>query len=125
MAKKEPKADDKIVGANVRRFRLARAMSQEKLGDALGLTFQQVQKYEKGTNRIGASRLVQIAGVFKCRAADLLDGTGNGKAATIIDDPVRTLGSTTVGIDMAAAFVKLSTKVQRAIVGVCEAASAG
>ena len=39
-------------------------MSQEKLGDALGLTFQQVQKYEKGTNRIGASRLSQIAQVL-------------------------------------------------------------
>ena len=44
-------------------------MSQERLGDALGLTFQQVQKYEKGTNRIGASRLQQIAGVLNVSPA--------------------------------------------------------
>ena len=57
MAKKAPNPIDKHVGSRVRMRRMMLSMSQEKLGDALGLTFQQVQKYEKGTNRIGASRL--------------------------------------------------------------------
>jgi transcriptional regulator with XRE-family HTH domain len=57
MARKACDAIDKYVGSRVRMRRLMLGMSQEKLGDRLGLTFQQVQKYEKGTNRIGASRL--------------------------------------------------------------------
>lgn len=61
MQQKSPSPIDKHVGSRVRVRRLSVGMSQEKLGDALGLTFQQVQKYEKGANRIGASRLLQIA----------------------------------------------------------------
>lgn len=49
-------------------------MSQESLGDAIGLTFQQVQKYEKGTNRVGASRLQQIADTLGCQPAWFFDG---------------------------------------------------
>lgn len=56
---------DKHVGARVRMRRMMLGMSQETLGDALGVTFQQVQKYEKGTNRIGASRLQDIANFLK------------------------------------------------------------
>ena len=52
---------DREIGARVRMWRTQRGLSQERLGNALGLTFQQVQKYEKGTNRIGGSRLTQIA----------------------------------------------------------------
>jgi len=59
--KKIPNPIDRHVGSRVRMRRVMLGMSQEKLGDALGLTFQQVQKYEKGTNRIGASRLQQIS----------------------------------------------------------------
>lgn len=61
MAKKSPNPIDVHVGGRVRLRRMLIGMSQEKLGELLGLTFQQVQKYEKGTNRIGASRLHQIA----------------------------------------------------------------
>ena len=63
--KKLPNPIDKHVGSRVRMQRVLIGMSQERLGGALGLTFQQVQKYEKGTNRIGASRLQQIAGILK------------------------------------------------------------
>ncbi|HMK89373.1 MAG TPA: helix-turn-helix transcriptional regulator [Methylocystis sp.] len=59
--KKTPDPIDRHVGSRVRMQRVLMKMSQEKLGEALGLTFQQVQKYEKGTNRIGASRLQQIS----------------------------------------------------------------
>ena len=65
MAKKQPDALDIKVGSKVRALRLERQMSQEKLGDALGLTFQQVQKYEKGTNRISAGRLQRIAAILE------------------------------------------------------------
>jgi transcriptional regulator with XRE-family HTH domain len=61
VAKKLPNPIDVHVGSRVRLRRMLIGMSQEKLGELLGLTFQQVQKYEKGTNRIGASRLFQIA----------------------------------------------------------------
>ncbi|MGO4707135.1 helix-turn-helix domain-containing protein [Microvirga sp. 2MCAF38] len=61
MEKKAPSLIDKHVGSRVRLRRTMIAMSQETLAEALGLTFQQVQKYEKGVNRIGASRLLGIA----------------------------------------------------------------
>ncbi|MFE1601377.1 helix-turn-helix domain-containing protein [Methylobacterium sp. ID0610] len=59
--KKAPDPIDRHVGHRVRVRRLLVGVSQEKLGDALGVTFQQIQKYEKGANRISASRLQQIA----------------------------------------------------------------
>lgn len=62
--KKTPNPDDVAIGKRVRAFRQQASMSQEKLGLALGLTFQQVQKYEKGMNRIGGSRMLQIAKVL-------------------------------------------------------------
>jgi len=61
MTKKNPNPIDVHVGNRVRMRRMLVGMSQEKLGDALGLTFQQVQKYEKGANRVSASRLYQMA----------------------------------------------------------------
>jgi transcriptional regulator with XRE-family HTH domain len=60
MAKK-PDPIDIHVGKNIRIFRLAKGLSQSELGDAIGVTFQQVQKYEKGTNRVGSSRIVKLA----------------------------------------------------------------
>ncbi|MCY0147030.1 helix-turn-helix domain-containing protein [Hoeflea sp. G2-23] len=74
MAKKIPLKEDQKVGENIRSRRLACGMSQEKLGDALGVTFQQIQKYEKGTNRVGSSRLVAIAKVLGSSVQDLFDG---------------------------------------------------
>ena len=61
MAKQVPNPIDKHVGSRVRMRRMMLGMSQTNLGDGLRLTFQQVQKYEKGTNRISASRLQQSA----------------------------------------------------------------
>lgn len=62
---KEPNPIDRHVGNRVRMQRILLNMSQEKLGEALGITFQQVQKYEKGINRISASRLQQISQILK------------------------------------------------------------
>ncbi len=74
MTKKAPNPIDKHVGSRVRMRRMMLSMSQEKLGDALGLTFQQVQKYEKGTNRIGASRLQQISHILQVPVAFFFEG---------------------------------------------------
>ncbi|HTJ02854.1 MAG TPA: helix-turn-helix transcriptional regulator [Methylovirgula sp.] len=78
--KKVPNPIDRHVGSRVRMRRILLGMSQEKLGEALGLTFQQVQKYEKGTNRIGASRLQQISKTLNVPPAFFFDG------APTIDD---------------------------------------
>jgi transcriptional regulator with XRE-family HTH domain len=72
--KKSPNPVDKHVGNRVRMRRLMLHMSQEKLGGALGLTFQQVQKYEKGTNRIGASRLQHISDILQVPVAFFFEG---------------------------------------------------
>ena len=74
MAEKAPNPVDKHVGSRVRMRRMVLGMSQEKLGRALGLTFQQVQKYEKGANRIGASRLQHIARILQVPVAFFFDG---------------------------------------------------
>ena len=70
MGMKTPNPIDKHVGSRVRMRRMMLGMSQEKLADGLDLTFQQVQKYEKGTNRIGAGRLQQFPISFRslCRS---------------------------------------------------------
>ncbi|MGI9413019.1 MAG: helix-turn-helix domain-containing protein [Hyphomicrobiales bacterium] len=64
MVKKNPNPIDVHVGSRVRMRRMLIGLSQEKLGERLGLTFQQVQKYEKGSNRISASRLYQMAQIL-------------------------------------------------------------
>ena len=74
MVKKVPNPIDRHVGSRVRMRRMMLSMSQEKLGDALGLTFQQVQKYEKGANRIGASRLQQISGILQVPVSFFFEG---------------------------------------------------
>lgn len=82
MEKKAPTPVDRHIGSRVRRRRIALGMSQETLGEALGLTFQQVQKYEKGTNRIGASRLLTIATILKVGIEFFFDGLAETRATS-------------------------------------------
>ena len=65
MSNKSATKIDKLVGRNIRVHRLAKDMTQEALGEKLGVTFQQVQKYEKGTNRVGSGRLYEIAEILE------------------------------------------------------------
>jgi transcriptional regulator with XRE-family HTH domain len=84
MIKNAPHAVDVTVGHNVRTLRVQRNVSQEKLGEALGVTFQQVQKYEKGSNRISSSKLSLIAKFFQVDVATLFSGTAeNGAGETL------------------------------------------
>ena len=77
--KKSTGSIDKEIGSRVRMRRISIGMSQEKLGDMLGLTFQQVQKYEKGTNRISVGRLVDIAKILGVDIHFFFNGIKSGK----------------------------------------------
>jgi transcriptional regulator with XRE-family HTH domain len=85
MARREADRIDKLVGRNIRVLRLKKGMPQTELGAALGLTFQQIQKYEKGVNRIGSGRLYKIAVIFNVPVASLFEGsdTSSGKEESI------------------------------------------
>ena len=68
------KAADVVVGMNVRRLREERSLTQSNLGDALGISYQQAQKYESGANRISAGRLFELAAFFQVPVRDLFEG---------------------------------------------------
>ncbi|MGA1805321.1 helix-turn-helix domain-containing protein [Rhizobium sp. HT1-10] len=91
---KSPHAVDLQVGANIRSLRLRSGISQELLSERLGITFQQVQKYEKGANRISASRMVMVCRALGCRIDDLFDGTedvslGSGADVALLPSSAR------------------------------------
>jgi transcriptional regulator with XRE-family HTH domain len=118
---------DKHVGARVRMRRMMLGMSQEKLGDALGLTFQQVQKYEKGTNRIGSSRLQQIANILQVPVSFFFEGGPNisEQPGGAVNAPspgyVTDFLSTADGLALTKAFVNIKdAKIRRRIVDLVE-----
>src|SRR5687767_902392 len=80
LVKSKADPNDLAIGQNLRRLRLARHMSQEKLANNLDLTFQQVQKYEMGKNRLSGSRMVYVCNVLKCDVGDLFVGTDIDRA---------------------------------------------
>jgi transcriptional regulator with XRE-family HTH domain len=86
LQKKSPNQIDKHIGSRVRARRIMLGMSQEKLADAIGLTFQQIQKYEKGVNRIGASRLLHIAGILDVSIEFFFEGLPGLRAGGFSDD---------------------------------------
>jgi transcriptional regulator with XRE-family HTH domain len=105
-------------------------MSQEKLGDALGITFQQIQKYEKGTNRIGASRLQHIASVLAVPVAFFFEdapGTPAEAAALAESKPAHYIVdflSSSEGVQLNKAFVRIKdTKLRRRIIDLVRAAA--
>jgi len=127
MAKKAPNPIDKHVGSRVRMRRMMLGMSQEKLGDSLGLTFQQVQKYEKGTNRIGASRLQQISLILQVPVSFFFEGvpTLSGKPEGFGEAPspayVTDFLATNDGLALVRAFTRIgNAKLRRRIVDLVE-----
>jgi len=128
MAKKAPNPIDKHVGSRVRMRRMMLSMSQEKLGDALGLTFQQVQKYEKGTNRIGASRLQQISHILQVPVAFFFEGApavhgqgGDGVRDAPSPAYVSDFLATSEGLSLTKAFMRImEQKLRRRIVDLVE-----
>jgi len=96
---------DAQVGNRVRIRRMLIGMSQEKLGDLLGLTFQQVQKYEKGVNRIGAGRLFEIARILGVPIDFFYDGVASAEGAAA--PPVMEFVSSGEGLQLSLAFMKI------------------
>jgi transcriptional regulator with XRE-family HTH domain len=126
MASKTPDPIDKYVGSRIRMRRIMLGMSQEKLGDALGLTFQQVQKYEKGTNRVGASRLQQIAEVLQVHVSFMFEGAPGASASGGMSESaspayVSDFLATSDGLALTKAFTRLKdAKLRRSIVDLVE-----
>ncbi len=118
---------DKHVGVRVRTRRLMLDMSQTALGDALGLTFQQVQKYEKGTNRIGASRLQHISQILQVPVEFFFQGgpqfRGHHDPQTSAPSPqyVSDYLATKDGLQLTKAFMQIpDPKLRRSIVNLVE-----
>ncbi len=127
MAKKAPNLIDKHVGSRVRMRRMMLGMSQEKLGEGLGITFQQVQKYEKGTNRISASRLHLISHILQVPVAFFFEGAPHvpGQPHGIGDAPspayVSDFLASSDGLALTKAFTRIKEpKLRRCIVDLVE-----
>jgi len=123
---RRPNPIDVHVGSRVRFRRMLLGMSQEKLGERLGLTFQQVQKYEKGINRIGASRLFHLAQVLgvpvqffyeEVPAAEPPPLVSEGFAEKPAESSIVEFLRSRDGLELNKAFVRISdAKARRAIV---------
>ncbi|WP_113197949.1 helix-turn-helix domain-containing protein [Rhizobium sp.] len=128
MNAKTPNAIDSYVGSQVRMRRQLLGLSQERLAEQIGVTFQQVQKYEKGMNRIGASRLQRIAEVlnttpsffFQQDPSEPLSLAGLDLAATT--DPVAEFLHSKEGLALNKAFIKITdTQLREKIVALVKA----
>jgi len=117
-AKRSPHAIDRHVGDRIRMRRKMQGMTQEKLGDALGLTFQQVQKYEKGTNRIGAGRLQHIASIQQVPISFFFEGApGLSYALDESSAHVSEFLATSEGLALTKAYMHIqNAKLRRSIV---------
>ena len=108
---------DIALGAAVRIRRRSLGISQEALAEQCGVSFQQIQKYENGTNRISFSRLVQIARALQCRVVDLMDvlDTPEGDSAGEIDilNRIRTPGA----LELLAAYERLAPETRTSLLG--------
>ncbi|MEE2526695.1 helix-turn-helix transcriptional regulator [Hyphobacterium sp. HN65] len=121
--KRNPREANQIdahVGSRVRLRRQLLKMSQEKLGDELGVTFQQVQKYERGANRIGASRLFSLSKVLDVPVSFFFDGlsgvTADGVAETEQSPVIYDFIQSSDGVSLAEAFSRIKTpKVRRRV----------
>jgi transcriptional regulator with XRE-family HTH domain len=125
---KSPNATDKQVGTRVRVRRMQLGMSQATLGNHLGLTFQQVQKYEKGANRISASRLQQMANTLQVPVSfffeDAASMSGKSKAAQndVSLDYLTKFVTSADGLALCKAFMSIKdSAVRRRIVALVEA----
>ena len=111
MPKKQANPIDGQVGNRVRLRRMLIGMSQERLGELLGLTFQQVQKYEKGVNRIGAGRLFEVSRILGVPIDYFYEGVNNqlqgGFAENEASPPVMEFVSSGEGLQLSLAFMKI------------------
>src|SRR3979409_1335601 len=107
MSTKNPNPIDKHVGSRLRMRRMMLGMSQEKLGEAFGLTFQQVQKYERGMNRMGASRLQHAADILGVPVSYFFEGGPFNSASNLSPSYIDDFGANPDGSRLAKAFTRL------------------
>ena len=121
MPKKQANPVDAHVGHRVRLRRMLIGMSQERLGELLGLTFQQVQKYEKGINRIGAGRLFEVAGILGVPVSFFYEDADNSTPPSGFSEageppPVMEFLASGEGLQLSLAFMRIKdVKVRRRI----------
>ena len=118
MPKKQANPIDIQVGNRVRIRRMLIGMSQERLGDLLGLTFQQVQKYEKGVNRIGAGRLFEVSRILNVPIDFFYEGVSTQPGASEPEGapPVMEFVSSGEGLQLSLAFMKIKdAKVRKRV----------
>jgi transcriptional regulator with XRE-family HTH domain len=127
MGTKSTDSVDRFIGARVRTRRMLAGMSQGKLGEALGITFQQIQKYEKGTNRISVSRLHQMADVLGVPVGYFYEGApredpGGGLGESARASYETDFLSTTDGFKLMRAFLAIKdSRVRRKLVDLAKA----
>jgi transcriptional regulator with XRE-family HTH domain len=109
---------DKVIGKRVRAIRMMRGVSQTTLAEGIGITFQQVQKYENGSNRMSVGRLIQAARFLKTPVADFLEGLEDTRKAKKSDDPALEFATTRTGRELAALWPYASADFQRAFLSV-------
>lgn len=115
---REPKPNpaDTHIGNKLRALRMERKLSQETLGAQLGVSFQQIQKYEKGVNRIGAGRLSDIAKFFKVPESYFFEGVGaRRKAISFGDEGLSRVLTDHNGVKMVEAFLSLNDDLRAAV----------
>lgn len=103
-----PHPVDRHVGLRVRMRRKELGVSQERLAESLGITFQQVQKYERGANRVSASKLWEIAAALKTPVAYFYDGLGDRQAIAAGHDAAQAFLVSPEGMELMAAFPRIS-----------------
>jgi transcriptional regulator with XRE-family HTH domain len=103
-----PHPVDRHVGLRIRMRRKEMGVSQERLAESLGITFQQVQKYERGANRVSASKLWEIAGALKTPVAYFYDGLGDQDAVAAQRDAAQEFMLSSEGIELMAAFPRIA-----------------
>jgi transcriptional regulator with XRE-family HTH domain len=124
--KKQANPIDIQVGNRVRIRRMLIGMSQERLGDLLGLTFQQVQKYEKGVNRIGAGRLFEVSRILNVPVDFFYEGVAAQLAGNEQENaaPVMEFVSSGEGLQLSLAFMKIKdTKVRKRVLDLVKSLS--
>lgn len=130
--KKKPNPIDIHVGSRIRLRRTMLGMSQERLGESLGITFQQIQKYEKGTNRVGASRLQNISSILNVPVSFFFEdapgdshGEQSGMAEAAGPNYVVDFLSSSEGLQLNRAFVRIEDpKVRRKLIELAKALAA-
>jgi transcriptional regulator with XRE-family HTH domain len=112
--KRKVTAADLLIGQRLRTRRMEQHVSQAELGDKLGVSFQQVQKYEKGVNRIGASRLQLIANILETDVDYFMGDMSDGKPRE--PSRVSTFMATKDGLDIVEAMMKLDEPHRRSVI---------